>query len=121
MTRTPLTANKQKAYWGLGLILLGLATLAPNLALVAAPIEHVLQTSAHGVAGLVSFAGLSVIRAAGSFALGQVDYFSLASRILLLFCAMVAVIVGMVLICSRSTAGRSASFRSSAFTEEETE
>jgi hypothetical protein len=121
MARTPLTAHKQKAYWGFGLILLGLATLASNLAFVAAPLAHVLQTSAHGLAGLLSFAGLSVIQAAGSFALGQVDYLPLASRILLSFFAMVALVVGLALVRSRSLVNGSNSLPSSALSEEETE
>ena len=121
MARRPAITRKQRVYWGSALILLGLAALIANLAFVANPLAHVIENAQNGLPGVVPSLGLSVLRAAGALALGQVDYFSLASRILLLFSAMVAVIVGMVLLCSRSIATGSRTRNSSTIPQEETE
>ena len=121
MAKRSATTRKQRAYWGATLVLLGLAALTANLAFVANPIAHVIENAQNGLAGVVPALGLSMLRAAGALALGQVDYFSLASRILLLFSAMVAVIVGMVLLCSHSIATGSRTRNSSTIPQEETE
>lgn len=111
MAKRSATTEKQKAYRGSALILLGLGALVVNVVPFANLLAHLLQTSKNGIAGVAPTVGLSFARAAGSILLGQVDYLPLASRILLLFFAMLALTVGLVLTCSRSrkTSSRSSS------------
>lgn len=121
MTAGPLTSEKHKTYLGGGLVLAGLLALQANLAFWGAPLANLIESSKLGLAGLLSLSGFYVLHAAGNIVFGQVDYFSLASRILLLFCAMVALIAGLVLMSSASATRGSNPLSSSSLTREETE
>ena len=121
MTTGPLTLQKHKTYFGGGLVLAGLLALQANLGFWGAPLATLIEGSKNGLAGVLSLSGFYLLHAAGNIVLGQVDYFSLASRILLLFCAMVALILGMVLMYSASLGRGSNSLSSSSLTREEIE
>lgn len=119
MVNRPAAASKQKAYWGSGLAIAGFLALTANL-LLATPLTRIVVNSRTGFAGTVSTFGVSVLRGAAALALGQVDYFSLTLRILVLFSAMLAVIFGIALMRSHArTTGKVAS-TSSTLNEEET-
>jgi hypothetical protein len=53
---------------------------------------------------LVPALGLSFLNTAREIALHQFDYFSLVSRILVLFTALVAIVIGAVVLSTRSAA-----------------
>jgi hypothetical protein len=69
-----------------------------DLAFLAQPLERLVERLREGLFALVPSLGLSFLSAARAIAFHQLDYFSLISRILVLFTAMVAVIVGIVLL-----------------------
>ena len=79
------------------LVSLGFAGLIADLAFLAQPLERLAQKLSEGLFGLVPSLGLSVLNAARAIALDQIDYFSLISRILVLFLALLAMVTGTVL------------------------
>ena len=120
MTKQPVSSKKQKGYWGTGLVTVGLVALLLDLGVVVQPFSHLIQTAQNGLAGVTSLAGLSLLNAVRSVAFHQVDYLALSLRILVLFLAMLAVIVGIVLMRSRSSRTLEANgLRSSGLHEEE--
>jgi hypothetical protein len=89
--------NVQKGYWGRFLVLLGSVALIVDLAFLAQPFERLAEKVGEGLFSLLPTLGLSFVHAARAFAFHQIDYFSLISRILVLFTAMVALVVGSTL------------------------
>jgi hypothetical protein len=93
-----------------------------DLAFLAQPLERVIQRVREGVLGILPAIGVSLLDAARAVAFHEIDYFSLLSRILVLFTAMVAVIVGIALLGSRSARTAGADYlHASTIGEEETE
>lgn len=120
-TRQSASSTKKGRLGGI-LVLLGLAALVADLAFLAVPLEHLLQRLRDGLFGVVPALGLTFLNAVRAVALHQLDYFSLISRILVLFSAMVAVIVGLALRRSHSVGSTGANdLSASAFRERETD
>lgn len=114
--------RKQKGFMGRALVTLGLAALLADLSFLAQPLERLAERLREGLFGLVPTLGLSFLNAARAIAFHQIDYFSLISRILVLFSAMVAIIVGIVLLSSQSArATGTEQSRASAFGKRETD
>jgi uncharacterized iron-regulated membrane protein len=86
------------------LVSFGFAGLIADLAFLAQPLQRLAQRLGEGLFGLVPALGLSVLNAARAIALHQIDYFSLISRILVLFLALLAMVTGTVLWNSRRSA-----------------
>jgi uncharacterized iron-regulated membrane protein len=86
------------------LVSFGFAGLIADLAFLAQPLQRLAQRLGEGLFGLVPALGLSVLNAARAIALHQIDYFSLISRILVLFLALAAMVTGTVLWNSRRSA-----------------
>jgi|HubBroStandDraft_1064217.scaffolds.fasta_scaffold447451_2 hypothetical protein len=113
---------EHKGYLGRILLALGSVALVADLAFLAESLAQLLNRAQEGLFGLMPTLGLSLLHAAGAIALDQVDYFSLSSRILVLFTAMVAVIGGIALLRSPSArATHAVSLPASAFRERETQ
>jgi predicted tellurium resistance membrane protein TerC len=89
--------NRQKGYWGRFLVMLGSVALIADLAFLAQPFERLAEKLSEGLFSVLPTVGLSFVHAARAFAFHQIDYFSLISRILVLFTAMVALVVGSAL------------------------
>lgn len=87
-----------KGYLGRIFLTLGLVALMADLAVMAQPLVPLVEKVSEGLFGLVPAIGLSVLNAARVIALHELDYFSIISRILVLFISMVAVIVGFALL-----------------------
>jgi len=101
---TPQHAGyEQRGYLGRILIILGSLAMLSDLGFLAQPLERLVERLHEGLFALVPSLGLSFLSAARAIAFHQLDYFSLISRILVLFTAIVAVIVGMVLLRPAST------------------
>jgi hypothetical protein len=83
-------------------VTLGFVTLVADLEVLAQPLLRLAEGLHEGVFGLIPSLGLSFLNAAGAIAFHQVDYFSLISRILVLFTAAVAIVVGLALLRSQS-------------------
>jgi len=113
---------KKRGYMGRILLTLGSVAMLADLSFLAQPLERLAARLGEGFFGLVPTVGMSFLNVARAIALHQIDYFSLISRILVLFSAMVAVIVGIALQRSRSerAAGTNLS-HTSAFHEGETD
>jgi hypothetical protein len=94
-------ANERKSYLGTILVALGLVALVADLEVLAQPLARLAERLHEGVTLLPSL-GLSFLNAASALALHQIDYFSLVTRILVLFTAAVAVVVGLALLRSRT-------------------
>lgn len=120
---TPQHAGyEQRGYLGRILIILGSVAMLSDLAFLAQPLERLVERFREGLFALVPSLGLSLLSAARAIAFHQLDYFSLISRILVLFTAMVAVIVGIVLLRPASTRStHQDDLRASAFHERETD
>jgi hypothetical protein len=99
-----LATQEKRRFMGRILVSLGFAGLIADLAFLAQPLERLAQKLSEGLFSLVPALGLSVLNAARAIALDQIDYFSLISRILVLFLALVAVVAGTVLWNSRHSA-----------------
>jgi hypothetical protein len=104
MARRQLATQEKRRYMGRILVSLGFAGLIADLAFLAQPLERLAQKLSEGLLSVVPTLGLSVLNAARAFAFHQIDYFSLISRILVLFLALVAVVTGTVLWNSRHSA-----------------
>jgi hypothetical protein len=92
----------RRRYLGRSLVALGSLALLADTAFLAAPLERLIERLRDGLFGIVPALGLSFLHAARAIAFHQIDYFSLISRILVLFSAMTAIIVGIVLLGSHS-------------------
>ena len=100
------------------MVMLGSAALIADLAFLAQPIDRLAEKLNEGLFSLLPTVGLSFLHAARAIAFHQVDYFSLVTRILVLFTAMVAVIVGVTLLQSNAAhAPHGDPLRASAFSE----
>jgi hypothetical protein len=94
--------NTRRGLLGRIMVMLGSIGLLADLAVLAQPIDRLAEKLTEGLFGLLPTVGLSFLRAARAIAFHQVDYFSLVARILVLFIAMVAAIVGIALLQSPS-------------------
>jgi hypothetical protein len=100
---TPTHARyERRGYLGTILVTLGAVALVADLQVLAQPLARLAERLHEGVFSLVPSLGLSFLNAARALALHQIDYFSLVSRILILFTAAVAVVVGLALLRSQS-------------------
>jgi hypothetical protein len=120
---TPRHAGyEQRSFLGRILIILGSVAMLSDLAFLARPLGWLVERLRDGLFALVPSLGLSFLSAARAIAFHQLDYFSLISRILVLFTAVVAVIVGIVLLRPPSTRSTHQDhLRASAFHERETD
>jgi hypothetical protein len=120
---TPQHAGyEQRSYLGRVLITLGSLAMLSDLAFLAQPLERLVERLREGLFALVPSLGLSFLSAARAIAFHQLDYYSLISRILVLFTAMVAVFVGIALLRPPSTRSTHQNhLRASAFHERETD
>lgn len=96
------TGHGQRRYLGRSLVALGSLALLADTAFLVVPFERLIERLRDGLFGIVPALGLSFLHAARAIAFHQIDYFSLISRILVLFSAMTAIIVGIVLLRSHS-------------------
>jgi len=94
--------NTRRTLLGRIMVALGSIALLADLSFLARPIERLAQSVSQGPFSLLPSLGLSFLHAASAIAFHQIDYFSLVARILVLFTAMVAVIVGIALLQSAS-------------------
>jgi hypothetical protein len=94
--------NTRQGILGRIMVALGSIALLADLSFLVRPIERLAQSVSQGLFGLLPSLGLSFLHAASAIAFHQIDYFSLIARILVLFTAMVAVIVGIALLQSPS-------------------
>jgi hypothetical protein len=100
---TPTQAGyERRGYLGTILVTLGSVALVADLQVLAPPLARLAERLHGGVFSLLPSLGLSFLNAARALAFHQIDYFSLVSRILILFTAAVAVVVGLALLRSRS-------------------
>ena len=94
--------STRRSLLGRILVILGSLALLADLSFLAQSIERIAEKLSHGLFALLPSVGLSFLHAASAIVFHRVDYFSLVVRILVLFTAMVAVIVGSVLLQSAS-------------------
>ena len=73
-----------------------------DLAVFIRPLERVVERLQDGLLSLVPAVGLSFLNTAREIAFHQFDYFSLVSRILVLFTALLAIVIGTVVWNARS-------------------
>lgn len=119
MATRQAAGRNQKANWGRAFVMGGLTVLLADLAFLAQPLGMLFERLRDGLFAFVPALGLSFLTAARAIAFHQIDYFSLISRILVLFSAMTAIIVGFVLLGSRTAQVGAAQWRASASGERE--
>jgi hypothetical protein len=119
MATRQAAGHKQRVNWGRAFVTGGLAVLLADLAFLAQPLEKLFERLRDGLFGFVPPLGLSFLTAARAIAFHQIDYFSLISRILILFSAMTAIIIGLVLLRSRTAPVGAEPWRASASAERE--
>jgi hypothetical protein len=86
--------DKSQVYWGRGLVILGVCAILTDLVFLARPLMRLLSATREGLYGILPTIGLSLLHTARAIVFHQVDYFSLVGRILILFSAVVAVVLG---------------------------
>jgi uncharacterized membrane protein YkgB len=96
--------NETQGYLGKFLMALGSVALLADLSVLIQPLEQVVERLQDGLFSLVPALGLSFLNAAREIVFQQFDYFSLVSRILVLFTALLAIVVGAVIWNARSAA-----------------
>lgn len=122
MAKGQAVGYEQMSFLGRILVTLGLAALVADFAFLSHALTHLLESAKSGLLGFVPAIGMSLLNAARVIAFHQIDYFYLVSRILVLFFAMVAVIVGLALLRSHSAGSTLANdLNTSAFRERETD
>lgn len=94
--------NREVSHGGKILAAIGAAALIADLAFLIGPVSRLAQSAHNGLIGIVPSIGMSILTAARAIAFHQVDYFAVVARILVLFSAMVAVIIGLVLTRTRT-------------------
>jgi hypothetical protein len=112
--------HSQKTLWGKLLVIFGSIALVADSSFLAQPFERLAERLSNGLFSLLPTIGLSFADAVRAVALHQVDYFSLISRILVLFTATVALVVGSALLRSPRRAD-SDFLQGSSFRERETQ
>jgi len=100
------STNKHKGYLSKLLLTAGLATLVADLSFVTQPLAALLDRSKQGTLGILPELGVCLLNATHAIAFHQIAYIPLISRILVLFCAMVALIAGVALLRSKSARPR---------------
>ncbi len=122
MRTKQLAGNRHSGYWGRTLVALGVVALLADLAFLAVPLEQLAEKLKSGFISFVAALAMSVLNAVQAVEFHQVDYFSLISRILVLFSAMVAVIIGIALLRARAaSAATPDQVLASSFRKQETE
>lgn len=95
---TPVhAANGRRGYLGTILVTLGSVALVADLTVLAQPLVQLIERLRDGLFAIVPALGLSVLNAARAILFDQIDYSFLVSRILVLFSALVALVVGTAL------------------------
>ena len=113
-------ANERKGYLGTILVTLGFVALVADLEVLAQPLGRLAERLQQGVFGLLPSLGMSFLNAASALAFHQIDYFSLITRILVLFTAALAIVVGLALLRSPYPRSTNADhLRASAFRQRE--
>ena len=102
MATQPHAGRLRRTFWGKSLIILGSLALVADLAFLAQPLEHLTEKLSEGLFAALPSIGFSFADAVRTFAFHHVDYFSLISRILVLFSATLALVVGSALLRSSS-------------------
>jgi uncharacterized membrane protein YkgB len=95
---------ERRGYLGKFLMTLGSVALLADLSFLIRPLEQVIERLQNGLFSLIPSLGLSFLNTAREVAFHQFDYFSLISRILVLFTALVAIVIGAVVLSTRSAA-----------------
>jgi hypothetical protein len=88
---------ERKGYLGRILVTLGSVALVADLTVLAQPLVQLIERLRDGLFAIVPALGLSFFNAARAILFDQIDYFFLVSRILVLFSALVALVVGTAL------------------------
>lgn len=120
---TPQHAGyERRGYLGTILVTLGFVAMVADLEVLAQPFARMIENLQEGLFSLAPALGLSFLNTAREIVFHQFDYFSLITRILVLFTASVAVVVGLALLRSPSARSAGADLsRPSAFHERETD
>jgi len=104
------SAKKQAGYLAKGLVAAGLLVLLADLSLFARPLAALAASLKESTLGVLPTLGMCLLNATQAIAFHQVDYFSLISRILVLFTAMVALIAGLALLRPSASRARIQTF-----------
>lgn len=103
MARQAANSSKQKAYWGQGLAAAGVMVLLVDVFTLARPLWEMAEQLRQGrLDGVILAAGMSLLNATNALAFHRVDYFWLASHLLVLSCAVTALLTGIVLLRPRA-------------------
>jgi hypothetical protein len=98
MAKWQPSAGIQRDYTGKALIALGLVGVVADLWFLAKPFAILAARLQEGFLGLVPAMGMYILNAAHAVAFHQVDPLWLASRILVLSCAVASLILGAFLL-----------------------
>ena len=79
---------------GKALVILGLVTLSADLTFLVQPVVSLIGRLQNGVLGVLPTLGAAILNVTQAIAFHEINYISLVSRILILFIALSAVVVG---------------------------
>lgn len=85
---------KQDEFIGKALVILGMVTLSADLTFLVRPVLSLIGRLQDGVLGVLPTLGGAILNVTQAIAFHEVNYVSVVWRILVLFVALVAVVVG---------------------------
>jgi hypothetical protein len=94
MARAKLNGRKQRVYLGRMLAIVGFAMAFTDLWLLVKPLLELASSIHQGAWGLLPSLGMCLLNATNAIAFHQIGYGWLISHMLVLCCAMVAVVMG---------------------------
>lgn len=102
MAKANLTRRKQRVYLGRMLMTLGFAMALTDLWLLAKPLFDLASSIHQGFLGLLPSLGMCLLNATNAIAFHQIGYGWLISHMLVLCCAMTALLMGTALLRRRT-------------------
>ena len=101
MSKERTVKEGQMDYIGQALVALGFTALLADLSILVQPLGWLIGKLSHGVLGAIPALGGAILNATQAIAFHEFNYVSLVWRILVLFIALVAVVVGVARLHAR--------------------
>lgn len=101
MAKERTAKYQHEGFIGKALVVLGLVTLSADLTFLAQPVVSLIGRMQDGVLGVLPTLGGAILNATQAIAFHEVNYMPLVSRILILFIALMAVVVGVARLHAR--------------------
>ena len=103
MAKERIANYQHEEFIGKALVVLGLVTLSADLTFLVQPVLLLIGKLQDGVLGVLPTLGAAILNVTQAIAFHEINYISLVSRILILFIALAAVLVGAARLHARQS------------------